>query len=125
MKKKMLLVTLAVLLLTLLIVGVASANGWFIYDWGDGTCDQYHWASDHKIMVTWGGCSDGVMVSEFWDILLLDGAKFDPLKTEQRCEGALFFGYDPDAIGLTDLYGRPDVTWDGAIYCWFPAGYWD
>ena len=126
MKKKMLFVTMAVLLLSLLIVGVASAEGWLILDWGNGTCDQYHWASDHKIMVRWGGCSDGVMESEFVDFLLLDGSKFDPLKVEQLCEGAWFSIYDPNNGPFpTYDYGRPDLTWDGLIFCAFPPGYWN
>ena len=127
MKKKMLFVTMAVLLLALLIVGVASAKGWFILEWEEGECDQYHFASNHKIMVRIGECLDGVLVSEYFDILFLDGAKFDPLKVEQLCEGALWSGYDPYLGGYfpPGYYGRTDLTWDGLIWCWFPAGYWD
>lgn len=131
MKKKMLFVTMAVLLLSLLIVGAASAAGW-IWGW-NGNCQtapytyKYHWASNDRIMVRDGICENGEFV-EYDTQLWLNLEKFKAAKAWNYCEGALWVSvntsyFDPGPYGFG---GKPGVTWEnGYIVCIFPAGHWD
>ena len=111
-------------------VGVASAKGWrFTNDcqtYPNIWTEQYHWASDHKIMIRMGDCVDGEFVPGPIEGVNLDSAHYDVNKAENWCEGALYILVTPPDWNLWGgPYGKPEITFHQWIFCVYPAGYWD
>ena len=115
MKKKIVLVTMATLFLSLLIVGVASAKGWLnVSDtW------EYHVSADHKIMVRWT-----IPLADEYPNIYTDQyyvAGYNP----ERCgdDAVSVWGYDGF---VTLIIFELAFDWpNGITVCHYPHGYFD